>query len=338
MPTTFAILGDGAWGTALAVLLARRPDHRVRLWSARPDNGRLLQANRENVKLLPGVLIPESIHLTMDVREAVADADVWVSAIPTVYLRPTLTRVRQELGDNAPIPPVVSLTKGIEQGTFRRPSEILTETLGATDIVVLSGPSHAEEASRGMPTSVVSASTDQALALQVQKHFQSERFRVYTNLDPLGVEIGGALKNVIGLAAGACDGLGYGDNALSALVTRGLAEMTRFGVALGAEPATFVGLAGLGDLITTCVSKHGRNRGVGVRLAKGEPLADILGGSSMVAEGVWTARAVHERAGRMGIDMPITAAVHRVLYEGVSPADAVRELMLRSPKGERWPG
>lgn len=336
MTTTFAVLGDGAWGTALAILLAREPDHRVRLWSARPDNGLLLRAHRENVKLLPGVPIPESVHLTMDVREAVAGADLWVSAIPTVYLRSTLTRVRQELGD-AETPPVVSVTKGIENGTFRRPSELLAEILGASRVAVLSGPSHAEEVSRGLPCSVVVAAADPGLALQVQRHFRADHLRVYTNLDPLGVELAGALKNVIGLAAGACDGLGYGDNALSALITRGLAEMTRFGVALGADAATFAGLAGLGDLITTCISKHGRNRSVGYRLARGEALDDVLGGMTMVAEGVTTARAVHERAQRMGIDMPITAAAYRVLYEKMSPRDAVQDLMTRSPKGERWP-
>src|SRR5262249_53073626 len=195
--------------------------------------------------------------------------DVWVSAIPTVYLRPTLTRLREELGAQVAAPPVVSLSKGIERHTFRRPSEIIAEVLGTTDVVVLSGPSHAEQVSRGMPTSVVAASADQELALRVQRHFRGERFRVYTNADPVGVEIGGALKNVIGLAAGTCDGLGYGDNALSALITRGLAEMTRFGVALGADASTFAGLAGLGDLITTCISKHGRNRRAGERPATG---------------------------------------------------------------------
>jgi glycerol-3-phosphate dehydrogenase (NAD(P)+) len=337
MPTTFAVLGDGAWGTALAILLARDADHRVRLWSARADNGLLLRAHRENVKLLPGVPIPESVLLTTDVREAVAGADLWVSAIPTVYLRPTLTRVRAELGGPPDVPPVVSVTKGIENGTFRRPSEVVAEVLGAGQVAVLSGPSHAEEVSRGLPCSVVAAASDYELALLVQRHFKGDRFRVYTNLDPVGVELGGALKNVIGLAAGACEGLGYGDNALSALITRGLAEMTRFGVALGADAATFAGLAGLGDLITTCISKHGRNRSVGYRLARGESIDDVLGGMTMVAEGVSTARAVHERATRMGIDMPITAAAYRVLYEKMDPRDAVQELMLRSPKGERWP-
>jgi glycerol-3-phosphate dehydrogenase (NAD(P)+) len=336
MPTTFAVLGDGAWGTALALLLARDAGHRVRLWSARADNGLLLRTHRENVKLLPGVPIPEAVLLTTDVREAVAGADLWVSAIPTVYLRPTLTRIRQELGGAEP-PPVVSVTKGIENGTFRRPSELLGEILGAAHVAVLSGPSHAEEVSRGLPCSVVAAAAEPELALRVQRHFAGERFRVYTNLDPLGVELGGALKNVIGVAAGACQGLGFGDNALSALITRGLAEMTRFGVALGADAATFAGLAGLGDLITTCISPHGRNRAVGYRLARGETLDAVLGGMAMVAEGVTTARAVHERARGMGLDMPITAAVYRVLYEGTSPRDAVQELMTRSPKGEKWP-
>jgi glycerol-3-phosphate dehydrogenase (NAD(P)+) len=333
MPTTFAVLGDGAWGIAVGLLLAQRPEHRVRLWSARAETGRLLQQQRENTRLLPGIRIPESIELTTDIAAAVSGADVWVSAIPTVYLRPTLQRIRAEWTNRA-VPPVISLTKGIENGTFLRPSEILGEVLGADRVVILSGPSHAEEVSRGMPTSVTAASTDYELARDVQRYFRGDRFRVYTNLDPIGVELGGALKNVIGIAAGACDGLGYGDNARAALLTRGLAEITRFGVALGAEAPTFAGLAGLGDLITTCFSPHGRNRLVGERLAHGEVLPDILGSMGKVAEGVTTTRAVHDRAGRMGIDMPITAAVHSVLYEGKHPRDAVNDLMLRSPKGE----
>jgi glycerol-3-phosphate dehydrogenase (NAD(P)+) len=335
MPT-FAILGDGAWGTAIALLLAQNPQHRVTLWSARAENGRLLQQRRENVRLLPGVPIPESVALTTDVARAVAGADLWVAAIPTVYLRATLTRIRGELGLGArpPLPPVLSLAKGLEIDTFCRPSEILAEVLGAGAVAVLSGPSHAEEVSRGLPTSVVAASADYELARQVQHAFTTDRFRVYTNLDPLGVELGGALKNVLGIAAGISDGLGFGDNARAALLTRGLAEMTRFGVALGAEAQTFGGLAGLGDLITTCVSRHGRNHRVGERLARGEKLADVLAGMDMVAEGVYTTRSVHERAARMGIDMPIMGEVYRVLYEGKDPRAAVDDLMLRSPKGE----
>jgi glycerol-3-phosphate dehydrogenase (NAD(P)+) len=331
MHTTFAILGDGAWGTAIAVLLAQNPQHRVRLWSAREENGRLLQERRENVRLLPGVAIPESVELTLDVRHAVAGADMWVSAVPTVYLRATLEPVARLIRSG---PPVLSLSKGVENTTFLLPSEILTQVLGAERVAVLSGPSHAEESSRGYPTSVVVASQDVELARWIQARFSTDRFRVYTNLDTVGVELGGALKNIIGIASGISEGLGFGDNAKAALLTRGLVEMTRFGVAHGAEPQTFTGLAGIGDLITTCVSRHGRNRQVGERLARGESLADILKSMQMVAEGVYTTHSVHDRAVQMGVEMPITAEVYRVLYEGKDPRTAVTDLMLRRPKHE----
>ena len=202
-------------------------------------------------------------------------------------------------------------------------------------MAALSGPSHAEEVSRGLPTSVVVASNDQELAKWVQERLRGERFRVYTNTDLVGVELGGALKNVIGIAAGISDGLGFGDNTKSALLTRGLAEMARFGVALGADERTFFGLAGIGDLITTCISRHGRNRHVGERLGKGEKLKDILASMKMVAEGVWTTKSVHDEAQQLGIDMPITAEIYRVLYEDKDPRQAVTDLMLREPKGEK---
>jgi glycerol-3-phosphate dehydrogenase (NAD(P)+) len=331
MSTAIAILGDGAWGTAIALLLARNPDHRVTLWSARAENGRLLQERRENVRLLPGIPIPPTIQLTTDIGQAVAGADLWVAAIPTVYLRATLTRIAA----NVPAgPPVLSLAKGLENGTFLRPTEIVTQILRVEKTAVLSGPSHAEEISRGLPASVVAASRDVALAQWIQQLFSTERFRVYTSPDPVGVELAGALKNVIGIAAGINDGLGLGDNAKAALLTRGLVEMTRFGVALGAQARTFSGLAGLGDLITTCVSPHGRNHRVGQRLARGEHWADIQASMSMVAEGAFTARSVHERAGQMDIDMPITAEVYRVLYENKDPLRAVSDLMLRELKVE----
>jgi glycerol-3-phosphate dehydrogenase (NAD(P)+) len=272
------------------------------------------------------------VTLTTEAAAAIAGADLWVTAIPTAYLREVLSRVAPVVGSP---PAVLSLTKGLENGTFLRPTEILTEMLGAARVGVLSGPSHAEEVSRGLPTSVVAASTDYDFARWVQERFTTDRFRVYTNLDPLGVELAGALKNVIGVAAGICDGLGFGDNAKSALLARGLAEMTRFGVALGAEAQTFMGLAGMGDLITTCVSRHGRNRRVGERLGRGEKLRDILGGMTMVAEGVYTARSVHERAERMGLDLPITGEIYRVLYEDKDPRAAVNDLMLRAPRGEK---
>jgi glycerol-3-phosphate dehydrogenase (NAD(P)+) len=327
--TTLTVLGSGAWGTAVAIHLASSPGHRVRLWCARPGRARLLREHGENRALLPGVPIPPGVHVTEDAAEATDGAQLWVSAIPTVHLRATLARLARRP------PGVVSLTKGIEVGTFARPSQILGEVLGAERVAVLSGPSHAEEVSRGLPTSLVAASEDEELALEVQRHFTSGRLRVYTNLDPVGVELAGALKNIMGLAAGIASGLGLGDNALAALLTRGLAEMSRFGVAHGAEPATFSGLAGLGDLITTCVSPHGRNRRVGQRLAGGEPLAQILQGMEMVAEGVTTTRAAHARAGQMGVEMPITAEVYRVLYEGKPPREALASLMGRPMKGER---
>jgi len=331
MPTTIVILGDGAWGTALALLLARDPEHRVTLWSAREENGRLLQERRENVRLLPGVPIPPTIRLTTDIGQAVAGADLWVAAIPTIYLRATLMRIVTAVTAG---PPVLSLAKGLENNTFLRPTEIVKQILGVEKTAVLSGPSHAEEVSRGLPASVVVASHDTSLAQWIQQRFCSERFRVYTNPDPIGVELAGALKNVIGIAAGINDGLGLGDNAKAALLTRGLVEMTRFGVALGAQAQTFTGLAGLGDLITTCISPHGRNHRVGQRLARGERWVDIQANMSMVAEGAFTARSVYERAQQMGIDMPITTEVYRVLYEDKDPRRAVNDLMRREPKGE----
>jgi glycerol-3-phosphate dehydrogenase (NAD(P)+) len=332
MPTTLAVLGDGAWGTAVAILLARNPEHRVRLWSARSENGELLRAQRENVRFLPGVPIPSEVELTTDPAAAVAGADLWVTAIPTVHLRTTLGRFRSLAQSTSS---VVSLTKGIELDTFRRPSEIIAETLGTDRVVALSGPSHAEEVSRGMPTSVVVAGSDGELTASAQRCFSTDRFRVYTNPDLVGVELAGALKNVIGIAAGICDGLGFGDNAKSALLTRGLVEMTRFGMSLEAEHDTFQGLAGVGDLITTCFSPHGRNRRVGERLGKGETLQQILASSPAVAEGVTTARSIYERTHHLGLDMPITTVVYRVLYEGVAPADGVDELMSRRTGSER---
>lgn len=334
MPTKFAVLGDGAWGTAIALLLAARAEHRVTLWSAREENGRILRERRENIHLLPGVPIPDAVELTTDANQAIRGAELCVVAIPTAYLRETLQRIAA--ARPSADCPVVSLTKGLENGTFLRPTEIVQQVLGSQRLAVLSGPSHAEEMSRGMPTTVVAASTDWELANWIQQRFSTDRFRVYTNLDVVGVELGGALKNIIGIAAGIGDGLGFGDNAKAALLTRGLVEIARFGVALGAEHQTFFGLAGLGDLITTCISRHGRNRHVGERLARGEKLPQILGSMKMVAEGVYTTRSVHDKAGRMGIDMPITTEVHRVLYEDKAPAAAVKDLMVRELRGEKF--
>lgn len=328
----FGVLGAGAWGTAISLVLAENPQHRVTLWSARPENAKILQEKRENVRLLPGVPIPPSVHLTTDLAEAVGNADLIIVAVPTVFLRETLTpRAAQFPPDR----PVLSLCKGLEMATFRRPTEIMAELLGPRALAVLSGPSHAEEVARGLPTTLVAASDDLNLARWVQERFSSGRFRVYTNLDVIGVELAAALKNVIGIAAGICDGLGFGDNTKAALLTRGLAEMARFGVAHGAEPQTFHGLAGMGDLITTCFSGHGRNRMVGQRLGQGQKLSAILASTPMVPEGVYTTRSVYARASLMGLSMPIATEVYRVLYEDKDAREAVLSLMLREPKSER---
>jgi glycerol-3-phosphate dehydrogenase (NAD(P)+) len=334
MPIHFAVLGDGAWGTATALVLAQNPQHRVTLWSAREDNGRILRERRENVRLLPGVPIPAAVHLSTDIARALAAVDLAIVAIPTVYLRETLRRIAPAWRADRPM---LSLTKGFENETFLRPTEILHQVLGVHHVAVLSGPSHAEEVSRGLPTTVVTASTDLELALWIQRCLSTDRFRVYTNRDVVGVELGGALKNVIGLAAGISDGLGFGDNAKAALLTRGLVEMTRFGLALGAQERTFFGLAGMGDLITTCISRHGRNRHVGERLGRGEKLADILATMVMVAEGIYTTRSVHDKAAQMGIEMPITSEIYRVLYENKDPLAAVNDLMQREPTSELTP-
>ena len=328
---TFGVLGAGGWGTAIALVLAQNPQHRVTLWSARSEHAAPLLARRENTRFLPGVPIPDSVRLTAEIATAVEGADLLITAIPTIYLRETLSRIAAQV---PPAVPVLSLTKGLEIATFLRPTEIIAAVLGERPLAVLSGPSHAEEVARGLPTTLVAASDDLELARWVQQRFSTDRFRVYTNLDLVGVELAGALKNIIGIAAGINDGLGFGDNAKSALLTRGLAEMARFGVALGADQPTFWGLAGMGDLITTCISRHGRNRQVGVRIGQGEKPADILAGMTMVAEGVYTTRSVHDKAGQMGIAMPITNEVYRMLYENKDPRQAVSDLMLREPKGE----
>lgn len=332
--TRVTVLGDGAMGTACALLLAQQPErHSVTLWSAREENGRILQQHRENLKLLPGVKIPSRVKLTMSLEEALDGVELLVAAVPMVYLRATLAPLARHFRGRAT--PVVSVIKGIEVDSFKRASEILVELLGPRDVIVMSGPGHAEEIVRGQPTSLVVAGTDLELARWVQQLFSNPRFRLYTNADVLGVELAGALKNVIAIAAGVCDGLGFGDNAKSALMTRALVEMIRFGVAHGAQEPTFFGLAGIGDLITTCVSRHGRNRWVGEELGRGRALGEILASTSKVAEGVYTAKSVFPRAQKLGLEMPISTEVYRMLYEGKPPLQAVEDLMSRDLKSER---
>lgn len=325
------ILGSGAMATACSVLLAEHPGQSVSIWARDAAHADAIEAERENRRLLPGIRLPDGVHVTADIDEAVAGADTLVVAIPTEFLRASLTALAPSLNQNRP---VISVVKGIERETFLRPSQIVEETLGSRAVVALCGPSHAEEIGRRLPASVVAASGDVALAKRVQEMFSTDRFRVYTNPDLIGVELAGALKNVIAIAAGISDGLGYGDNAKSSLMTRGIVEIMRFGVGLGAEANTFWGLAGIGDLITTCVSPHGRNRKVGERLGKGETLDQIRRTMESVAEGVNTTASVNDLAEERGVEMPITFEVHKVLFEGKSPVEATTSLMLRPPKDE----
>ena len=325
------ILGGGSMSTACAVLLATQPDVRVTLWGRDAGHTAAMDRSRENARLLPGVKIPSSVIITHDSEAACRGADCYVVGIPTLFLREAITPLKPYL---EPGVPVVSLVKGIENKTLLRASQIIESELPGRHVVALSGPSHAEEVARRMPSSVVVAGHDLALLKQVQQLFTTDRFRVYTNTDMIGVELGGALKNVIAIAAGICDGLGYGDNAKAALVTRGIVEMTRFGVHCGALEKTFAGLAGLGDLMTTCFSPHGRNRSVGVRLGQGETLTAILASMVAVAEGVNSSLSVCDLARQIGIEMPITQQVFRVLFEGLSPREATDTLMRRPVGGE----
>jgi glycerol-3-phosphate dehydrogenase (NAD(P)+) len=326
-----AILGAGGMGTALAVLFDRR-GKAVQLWARSAEEAAAMAATRENARHLPGVILPESIAITPNACDATAAADLIVVAIPSSHLRATLATLAERLPAKVP---VLSVVKGIENVSFARPSQIVVEELGPRPVAILSGPSHAEEFARGLPASVVVGGSDPALNAAVTEALNHATFRVYTNPDAVGVELAGALKNILGLAAGICDGLGFGDNAKAALLTRGLVEMTRFAVALGAREETFRGLAGVGDMITTCFSPHGRNRSVGERIGRGEPLGTILAGMVNVAEGVPTTRSVREMAAGMGIAMPITDELYAILFESKSPRAAVSDLMLRDPK-EEW--
>ncbi len=325
------VIGDGGWGTALALLLEKN-GVLTTLWSAFAEQAEELRTLRENRRFLPGVPLPRSISITADPFEAARDAEVGLSVVPTQYLRHVAEIFEDALGGEVPL---VSATKGIEIESFRTPSEILAEVLGGRPIAVLTGPSHAEEVARSLPASVVVASHDVKLARAVQATLSGETFRVYTHGDPKGAELGGALKNVIAIAAGISDGLALGDNAKAALVTRGIVEMARFGKAHGARPGTFFGLAGIGDLCTTCYSRHSRNRHVGEEIGRGKKLQAILAEMKMVAEGVWTTRALFgPESEARGIPMPIAEQVNAVLFEDKDPRAAVTELMRREPSGE----
>lgn len=325
-----AVIGDGAWGTAMALVLLSS-GHQVKLWSHDAENISRMRTRRQNRLFLPGIDLPEALEFDADAPAAVKWADLVVVAVPSKFLRQVLSACRGAL---APEKPVLSLTKGFDPDGLRRPSEVIAECLGATQVAALSGPSHAEEVARRLPASVVVAADELSLARRIQRIVTTSRFRVYASRDIVGVEVAGAMKNVIALAAGILKGMNLGDNALAALTTRGLAEMTRLGTALGGEAATFSGLAGMGDLVTTCVSPHSRNRRVGRLLAEGKSLDAILSDMNGIPESVTTTRLAVQLAKKFHIELPITEQVAAVLWDGKPPEQALDELMTRARKDE----
>ena len=326
-----AVLGNGGFGTALA-LTAHRAGHAVALWGHDPDYTREIARTRTNPRYLPGVVLPAEIHVDAQPEQVLPGREAVIVGVPTQHVRAVVTRLRELFPPRAP---VVSLAKGLEQGSALRPSQILGELLPAdTPVLVLSGPSHAEEVGRSLPTAVVLAGRDEAAVQTMQAALSTAAFRIYRNKDPLGVELCGALKNVMALAAGIADGLGFGDNAKAAILSRGIVEMARYGVAEGADLHTFFGLAGMGDLAVTAFSRHGRNRAFGERIGRGETVAQILASTRTVAEGVWTAQVVQARARRLQVEMPLCDAVCGVLFGGMPAAHAVSTLMGRDRKDE----
>jgi glycerol-3-phosphate dehydrogenase (NAD(P)+) len=326
-----AVLGAGSWGITLSIVLYDN-GHQVKLWEFDSATCEMLNKFREEKKKLPGVILPEKIEVTNDFNAAVSDAEIIICAIPTQFIRKALKPYVKLLQGKY----IVNVSKGIETGTHCRISTILNEeiSLPLEHYAILSGPSHAEEVSRKIPTTVVAASVNEELSLLVQQLFSTKYFRIYTNKDVVGVELAGSLKNVIAIAAGVIDGLGFGDNTKGALLTRGMVEMTRLGVAMGANKDTFGGLAGMGDLITTCMSRHSRNRFVGEALGRGKKLADILAEMSMVAEGVETCRSAKGLAAEVGVEMPITERMYAVLFSDENPLVSVKSLMERESKPE----
>lgn len=326
VPLNIQVVGAGSWGLALTRLLARN-GHRVRLWCREEDRPDELRQTRRSPFFLRDMALPDGVEVS---REVDRECDLAVLAVPSHAMRAVASQF--------PFSPAtirVSVAKGIENDTLQCMHEVLHAVSGPCPVLVLSGPSHAEEVALDLPASVVVAGEDAAACEKAQSAFVCRTFRVYTSADVVGVELGGALKNVIAIAAGACDGFGLGDNTKAALITRGLAEMARLGAAMGAEPLTFAGLSGMGDLIVTCESRHSRNRLVGEKIATGMRLEEVLNSSPMVAEGVRTAKSAYALAKRHGVEMPITEQVYRVLYEGADPREAVTTLMLRDAKPER---
>ncbi|MDP2880641.1 MAG: NAD(P)H-dependent glycerol-3-phosphate dehydrogenase [Azonexus sp.] len=324
-----SLLGAGAWGTALSIAFAGK--HELTLWSREEDVAADLKATRENHRFFPGYKLPDSVAVTTDFAAAVAAAELLIVATPIAGLRPTVERLKA-IGCRLP---VLWVCKGFEAGTGKLPHQVVSEALGQQALCgALSGPSFAEEVAAGQPTAVALAGNDPAFAREAARQLHTARLRIYANDDLVGVEVGGAVKNVLAIATGVCDGLGLGLNSRAALMTRGLAEIARLGLALGADRQTFMGLAGMGDLILTCTGDLSRNRRVGLALAQNKPLPRILEELGHVAEGVYTAREVDRLASQLGVDMPISAAVAAVLDGRLNAAQAVEQLMARDPKEE----
>lgn len=324
------VLGAGSWGTALACLLHSN-GHEVTIWSIIEEEVAMLRTKRQHESKLPGVILPEEIRITNDLKEAMADRDVLVLAVPSPFTRSTSHSMRPYLREGQI---VVNVAKGVEEKTLYTLTDIVEEELPGVNAAVLSGPSHAEEVGKGLLTTCVVGAHDRETAEYLQNIFMNPVFRVYTSPDMLGIELGGALKNVIALAAGIADGLGYGDNTKAALITRGITEITRLGVAMGGKMETFFGLTGIGDLIVTCASVHSRNRKAGYLMGKGYTMQEAMDEVQMVVEGVYSAKAAMGLAKKYGVELPIIEQVNQVLFEDKSAADAVRELMLRDKKPE----
>jgi glycerol-3-phosphate dehydrogenase (NAD(P)+) len=324
-----AVIGAGSWGTALAILLANN-GHQVGVWSCFIDEIDMLKEKREHLHKLPGIKVPEGVKFSNSLKEVAEFADIFVLVVPSQTIRESSKKIVEFARDKI----VVCCSKGIEDSTSKRLSEVIEEELPFSKVVVLSGPSHAEEVAQAIPTAVTAASSNQEAAKRIQDVFMSENFRVYTNTDVVGVELGGALKNVIALCAGISDGLKFGDNTKAALMTRGLSEITRLGNALGADVATFSGLAGIGDLIVTCTSMHSRNRRAGILIGQGKSLDEALNEVKMVVEGVTTTKAAYRLARMVDVEMPITNEAYKILFEGKNARQAVLDLMTRDKKGE----
>ncbi|MFK5956287.1 MAG: NAD(P)H-dependent glycerol-3-phosphate dehydrogenase [Planctomycetota bacterium] len=325
------VIGDGGWGMAIAMSL-HRAGREVHVWGRDPEYTAEVAASRDNRKYLPGIEIPADVLWTHDMDAALDGVEDVYSVVPTQFIRPTL----ESFGGRLAGFPIFSASKGLELSTLKRPTEIIADVLGSDiPIGVVTGPSHAEETARGLATSVVAAANTSAMSAMAQAHLSSAALRVYTSDDLIGAELGGALKNIIALGAGIADGVGLGDNAKAALVSRGLVEMARFGVEKGAQKETFFGLSGSGDLMVTCYSQHSRNRSLGEAIGKGEKLKDILARTEKVSEGVWTCKAIFTAADDLGVDMPITRQVYEILFNEANPLEAVKNLMQRPSKAER---